>query len=121
MILKLVLLVVSVDRFRFPDEGRMPMKQVSINTQKRLLFIPYLNISILFLWLYNCICIKNKVSRVSKTLWILFSTAIPLCGLQIIVSSCYSSVGDVLEYINAYIIPLIIGYRLIRYQTVLQY
>mgnify|MGYP003308138244 CR=1 FL=1 len=95
------------------------MKPVSINTQKRLLYIPYLNISILFIWLYNCVVTKDAASRVPKTLWIIFSSALPLSILQIIVVSYCPFTGNILAIINAYIIPLVIGHRLIQFQVVL--
>lgn len=92
------------------------MKKISIETQKKMMYIPYINILNMFIWLYNCISLKPPRNCVPKTLTILFVNSLPLLLLQIILSNIWPAVANILTYINAYLIPLLISRGLINYQ-----
>ena len=92
------------------------MKPISTKIQEKIMFIPYLNYANIPILLYNSIFFLKSVHTSLKSLWIFFSTCLPL----IIAQQCFfvilPTVGVVIFYVNAYIIPVILGYRFIRLQ-----
>lgn len=98
------------------SERIVEMKIVSVETQKKIMYIPYVNILNLFIWLNNIRYMDVPYNGVPKTLLILFINSIPLVLIQSILVNTFPIVGNVLSYINVYLIPLLISRGLIRYQ-----
>ena len=92
------------------------MKQISIDAQRRIMFIPFVNVANLFIWLYNSRNAYNTVNTLPRTLLILFSSTLPLEIISIIVSNLSPTIGDVLGCLNVYLGPLVASYRFIKYQ-----
>lgn len=80
------------------------------------MYIPYINYINPFIWLYNShFCDTKKPSR-PRVLWIFFSTCLSLVIPAQLMYRIYPTVGMVMTYINAYVIPLIWGYRFANLQ-----
>lgn len=88
----------------------------TIQLQKRLMFIPYVNIFNLFIWLYTCIQYFKVWEVLSKTAFILVSTFLPAFVFQFIVSDYFPLLANALSYIVAYVGPTVMSYRLILLQ-----
>ena len=56
---------------------------VSIKTQKVLSYIPLLNATVLFVWLYNYHRVAATPKIFAKSLVVLFTTTIPLALFQV--------------------------------------
>ena len=96
-------------------------KTVSIKFQNYLSFIPYLNVSILFIWVYNsCVVgIDNKVW--AKSLLVLFVTIIPFGLLQLLLLQTTNSIAnDIAIVIGYYLMPLAMARGLIVFQKKLK-
>ena len=92
------------------------MKPVSIATQKKLLWIPIVNISILYIWIYNAFMLKVRCMDVLKSNLVMFACAIPGAILMLLVSNYYPALEELMSVICSYLIPLCLGYGLIRFQ-----
>ena len=97
------------------------MKPVSIKMQEKIMFIPYLNYANIPILLYNSIFFYKSVHTSLKSLWIFSSTCLPLIIAQQCFSVILPTVGVVILYVNAYIIPVILGYRFVHLQKDLQH
>lgn len=92
------------------------MKYVSIKMQRIIMWIPYANIANLFIWFFINRRFYSKVDTFPKTRQILLSTSLPLMVLQVLIFNYFPAAGQILAILNAYIIPLCMGYRFIKYQ-----
>lgn len=84
-----------------------------------MMFLPFINFLILFVWLYNYSHTEKNSKIFMKSLFIIFCTCIPMIILQILFSKLLSRYTIVLNIVNAcaiYVIPLVLGYSLIKYQ-----
>ena len=91
------------------------MKPISLDTQKKIVFIPYANIAVPFIWVFNCVAQTRTVTVFLRTFFIVFSTVIPLFIFQVYLSG-YPKMDFIRVLITGYLIPVVIGVRLIRYQ-----
>lgn len=92
------------------------MNRISTAVQRRIMFIPIVNVANLFIWLYNARYMYRSVTTVPKTLWILISSLLPYSILYTVFSDNSPLLAEILPYIGSYFCPLIMGYHLIRYQ-----
>lgn len=92
------------------------MKPVSIATQKKLLWIPIANVSILYIWVYNAFVMKLRCMDVLKSNLVMFACAIPGAILMMLVSICYPGLEKWMSVICSYLIPVCLGCGLIRFQ-----
>lgn len=92
------------------------MSPISIKIQKIVMLIPGINPVCLAIWLYNSFFIVTSYKTILRSISIVFTSSVPLAILQVIISYYLPLWGTVIGYINSYIIPLILGYRLIRLQ-----
>ena len=95
------------------------MKPLSVIIQKRLVFIPIINCSILFIWIYNCMVsgVNNKLFL--KSLITMFICALPFPVVGILLTHFFeraSMVHNVYGYLMMYFIPVSIGLGLTRFQ-----
>ena len=95
------------------------MGAVSIKTQEKIMFIPWLNVMNIFFWFWNSISIYRTVRTLPRTIWIMFSSSLPLIILQLVVSRFHNTAGLVISYANIYFIPLLLSYRFIKYQKLI--
>jgi len=96
------------------------MKPVSVKMQKTIMYLPGVNIFCMPIWIYNSFYFNKQASTNAKSLYIVFSSSVPLMFLQIIVEYHLPTIGRIIGYVNAYLIPLLIGYRLAKYQEELE-
>ena len=96
------------------------MRPVSLDIQKKIVYWPGINIFIIPIWLYNC-CVLGCLHRfMFKTLFIFFSSAIPLIALQIIAYYSFPQIYEIISLIVGLSVPIIIGTRLIRLQETIE-
>lgn len=93
----------------------------------RLLFIfswiPCLNFLVQFMWLYNCFKMENSTKIFLRSLWPAFAVVVFFSLLQATLTHCFSvskMVEDILSYIVAYALPLLLGLHVVRYQKKLE-
>ena len=93
---------------------------ISIRLQKILLFIPFVNCSILFIWLYN----YSKMERTKISFIRSFITgicyALPFIVASIILSKLFGHIvliKYVLNLIMLYLVPFFLGLGLIHSQS----
>lgn len=94
------------------------MKRVPLKVQKILVFIPIVNVSILFIWVFNFARTFTDWSVFGKSLLLLlgFVPAVGLVG-YLGVTFLPQVVYDVLWCLNSYLIPFSLGWLLITYQS----
>lgn len=92
------------------------MKSIPLRIQKTIMYIPYANISCIFMWLYNSFFVHKNKCYVIRTLWILLSTAIPFWALYSFLANHGTKIALIFEMLYIYFIPFIIAYRLIKLQ-----
>lgn len=96
-------------------------KYISLHTQNIIKFIPFLNFSILFIWLFNYSCTEKDLKVFMKSLVIIFGVSVPIAILHIIISKLltdFSVIQSIFNGIFMYLIPFIIGSALIKYQKI---
>jgi hypothetical protein len=100
-------------------------KYVYVKIQRILMFIPLANISILFIWLYNCHVLPIPKRTVFKgnslAIFIFFILAIVqrlfYLAFGIDLDAIEGTITiEVLRYIFAYLYPFTIAYSLVRFQ-----
>ena len=96
------------------------MKPISVRTQKTMSYLPGVNQFCMYIWIYNCFYFKKYTSITAKSLFIVFSSSAPLMFFQMMIELYWPLGGKVVKYAIAYLIPLLIGYRLAMYQEVLE-
>lgn len=83
------------------------------------MFIPYVNIINLFIYLYNCRQMNIYRFGFPRALLIVFANALPLLIVGTIVDSIFelpAQIATIWSNVNAYLVPLLIGRGLIKYQ-----
>lgn len=97
------------------------MKPVFISTQKTMMFIPVVNVFVLYVWLYNAIVKRETIGTILKSFFRCIAFAFP-CWLFL---SIFSRGSYGLEHFGSlvimYCVPLVCSYVLIRYQESLGY
>ena len=94
-------------------------KFVSIKTQRIIMFIPFANAFILFVWLYN-FGRSNQPNKIfMKSLLTIFATTIPLIIIRIFLEKLlfnFPYMIQILHYLTLYFIPFCMAYSLIKFQ-----
>lgn len=92
------------------------MKPISTKLQRRILYIPYVNVFVLIFWFINCICLKVPANECSNA----FGRFFPKIILPVLIVFGSSFFSPQLEYILTlvcvYVLPIIAGKTLINYQ-----
>ena len=88
------------------------MKPVSVKFQRKILFIPVINSILPYVFFYNFQFFYKDASS-PRLFWIFFSSTLPLIIFQLIISGLLSNptVDRILDYVTAYTISLLLGYR----------
>ena len=92
------------------------MLRISTETQKTIMYIPFINVSNLFIWLLNSFSLKIPYNGVPQTFWIMMKNSVPLVAAQIIISNFSIVAGNIVGAISGYLIPLLISRDLIKLQ-----
>ena len=84
-----------------------------------MVWIPFVNYLILFVWLFNCYHMEEGPKIFRKSFLIIFGTVLPMAFLQILLSKIFADGSAMQAVINAlfiYLIPWVLGFALIKYQ-----
>ena len=93
------------------------MKPVSVEFQRKILFIPFINSILPFIFFYNFNFFYKEASG-PRLFWIFFSSTLPFMIFQLVISGLLSNptVDLILYYVIAYTMPLLLGYRSVNLQ-----
>lgn len=94
-------------------------KLISLRVQKIILFIPYVNLFIWFIWLINFNRIPRDFKKLFTTFFIAFAFGIPCIIINILLSRLFvqTEIIEVLRtIIGVYFTPLFMGVGLIKCQ-----
>lgn len=94
-------------------------KLISLHVQKIILFIPYVNLFIWFIWLINFNRTPRDFKKLFTTFFIAFAFGIPCMIINILLSRLFvqTEIIEVLRtIIGVYFTPLFIGVGLIKCQ-----
>lgn len=94
-------------------------KKISIKTQRFLSVIPFANVTVLFIWIYNYRAAVNDSKVFRKSLLVIFAATVPLACIQMLllkILDAYPTAVDVVNYLAIYVIPLSMSHSLIQFQ-----
>ena len=94
-------------------------KFVSLRVQRIMMYIPFVNCLILFVWLFNYRHSGKDYKTFGKSLIIILCVCAPLVVLQILFSKLLAKFPNVIAIVDLlaiYIIPFVLGFALIKYQ-----
>lgn len=94
-------------------------KIISVKCQKIIMFIPLVNFSILFIWLYNYAKTQTEYKVFSKSLLIIFISTIPLEIVNMIICKSlirFENITNIINFIMQYLVGISLGFALIKYQ-----
>lgn len=88
------------------------MKPVSVEFQRKILFIPVINSILPLVFFYN-FDFFYKEAPAPRLFWIFFSSTLPLVIFQLVISGLLANptVDLILDYVIAYSMSLLLGYR----------
>lgn len=96
------------------------MKAISIKTQRCIMFIPFINVSTLFICIYNLHVVQVVRKHERKMLAYLFAYSFPTAiGYSVFYRLAEKNkpcVAPLVYMLAIYIIPLIMSYSLIMFQ-----
>ncbi len=98
-------------------------KTVSLKTQRKIAFIPIINFSLLFIWLYNYSKRDRDYNVFFKSLIVVFKFTLPIVIIQIIISITLYDFPIIISATNIleiYLVPFSLGMGLIKYQETLK-
>ena len=90
---------------------------IPLKVQRIIMFIPYVNVLNLFIWLNNSRMLNAPRNGVPRMLRIMFSCAIPFSCIQVFTSLYFPEYSDWVSTACVYLLPLLIGRGLIKYQN----
>ena len=94
-------------------------KLVSLRTQQVIMFIPFVNCFLLFVWLYNYSRTSKELEVLLKSILAMCAISIPFVILSILLSKIFplSVIAHIIEsFVMLYIVPFVVGFILIKYQ-----
>ena len=92
------------------------MTDVSIETQKIIMFIPFINICTPLLWLNNCYYWSYSTKTSLKGFFYSAVYAVAVILVMLALSWVFPSIFNVLSYLTMYLGPLAMGIGLVRFQ-----
>ena len=99
------------------------MKPISIATQEKIKFIPWVNMSLLFIWFYNSIVLKIPSKIVWKSYPFILGIIIPWAILLSFINQQLSDVKFILYFLSqivTYCFFTLLAHGLIQFQKNLQ-
>lgn len=95
------------------------MKPISIEMQKKLVVIPIVNFSCLFIYFYNNLIYKK--GSTGFVFLIMIASALPYFLLSGLVASYFPHISTLIELFGFYLTCLVLGICLIKYQEKLDF
>ena len=96
------------------------MRAISIKTQRTVMIIPFINVSILFICIYNLHAVpivrKNERKMMAYLFGYNFPAAIGYSVMYRLAENKMPAVAPLVYVLGLYIIPLIMCYSLIKFQ-----
>ena len=96
------------------------MKAVSIKTQRTIMIIPFINVSTLFICIYNLHAVpidrKNERKMLAYLFAYNFPTAIGYSAIYRLVENKMPNAAHWVYMLAIYIIPLIMSYSMLKFQ-----
>lgn len=92
------------------------MYPISTKTQKKIAFIPLINISTLFFTLYNCICLRIPMKDWMKIYLFLLCSVVPSAVFWMVLAKMVPELSPICSILTMYITPLCMSFGLIRFQ-----
>lgn len=90
-------------------------KLIPIKVQRIFMFIPYLNVLVMFMYIYNLYRYPDGVSIFLKSIWRFFVFGvIPMIFFSVL-ERIFSNVS-IIFYIGCYVEPLLLAYGFIEHQ-----
>ena len=96
------------------------MRRISITTQQKIMFIPYINWLNTFIWLYNYHCAKYSLIIALKSIVIEVSCLAPFLLIEIFTSRFFPDIEHIVAGLNSYFMPLSLSWALIKFQKKLE-
>ena len=97
-------------------KGMMIMNPISTKAQRKIMFIPIINIFNLFICLLNCCCKRIPMITFLKVYLSLFGYTLPPALVYGILLHIFPTFEQVLTPLAIYLIPLIMSFGLIKFQ-----
>lgn len=92
------------------------MRPISIRIQKKLMYIPIVNLANIFIWLYNSIVLYKNINTTPRSFITLLLAVFP-CYLINEHFVPYSPIfGTIVLAVYGYSVPVILGHCFIKYQ-----
>ena len=94
-------------------------RYVSITKQNIIKFIPLINFSILFIWIYNYSCSARDFRVFRNSLFLMFGICVPVVISQILLIKLMETIlwsETVINILSIYVVPLLLGHALVKYQ-----
>lgn len=98
-------------------------KAVSLKAQRIIVYIPIINYSLLFIWLYNYSKRDRDYNVFLKSLIVVFKFTLPIVIIQIIISMTLYNFPIIISATNIleiYLVPFSLGMGLIKHQETLK-
>ena len=92
------------------------MTDVSVETQKIIMFIPIINICMPLLWLNNCYYWSYSTKITLKGFFYSALCAVAVILVMLALSWVFPSIFNVLSYLTMYLGPRAMGIGLVRFQ-----
>lgn len=89
---------------------------ISIELQKRIMYLPIVNISVLFIYYYNALLMKLSTKTLLKGGLLALLFAAPIMAMQFVISQIAPGFSNFSGYLVIYLAPLAIDMELIHYQ-----
>jgi len=96
--------------------GRIDMRYISTETQRKIMLIPLVNMANIFICLNNNIYMHANTKLVLKSLVYLFCYTLQVGFLWMLICSIVPTMADILYPLMMYVMPLCMSYGLIKYQ-----
>ena len=97
------------------------MFEVSLEKQRIIMFIPYVNLFSLLIWLNNCYYWCYSVKTSLKGALYAFLHFLPVVTLQFIFIQLFPNLINIFGYLAMYLAPLAMSFGLIRFQEKLEW
>ena len=88
----------------------------SIEAQKKIMYIPIVNVGVLYICMYNCLKRRLTDRQTMKIFPYLFGYAVPVGLFWMIMSKTIPSLEWLFGLCTMYLTPLAMSYGLIKYQ-----
>lgn len=94
-------------------------KLVSIRIQRFMSYIPLVNATVLFVWIYNCRVANIEQKVFARSLYVLLRATLPIAILQMVLVNAFAThttVVLIFNYLAIYTIPFSMARALIWFQ-----